>query len=343
MREDVANFIKDLSQGDFIVFAGAGIPKPTGIPDWKGLLKALDEEQPLGGVDIEEIDEYLYPEVAQMLFVTYEQKNKVDDYYRIIKEKTESKAASYVPLQRKIVKAGGRIITTNFDDTFEKAFEDELADLRRYKGGRHSYKVQRLPFLSEEKVKAGNCITYLHGKIGQGRKTIIFKTADYEKYYPSILGKRRSSSLEKFLRDVYEKDTLVFIGFSFSDRYLSKLLQKIHEEIKCKQVDNKAEPVSLINGKRHYALLQKIDFGNNDVLLANINDFDPNSKEFKRAKMLQDAIALEEKLNSINIAVVKYDYEKHKQMEDYFSNIANKRDFRRGIWVADSRNKAFRG
>lgn len=65
MREDVKNFIQDLSQRDFIVFAGAGIPKHTGIPDWKGLLKAMEEEQKLKGINIDEVDEYLCPEIAK--------------------------------------------------------------------------------------------------------------------------------------------------------------------------------------------------------------------------------------------------------------------------------------
>ena len=158
MREDVANFIEDLSQRDFIVFAGAGIAKPTGIPDWKGLLKALADEQPLRGIDIDNVEECLNPEVAQMLFTLYEINGKVVDYYRIIRQKLESKTASHMPVQRKIIKGGGSVITTNLDTTFEAAFKEEFKDIYHLTGKKEKYNTQSLHDLCAEKAKTRKII-----------------------------------------------------------------------------------------------------------------------------------------------------------------------------------------
>lgn len=123
MNEDVTSFVEDLSQKDFIVFAGAGVPEITKIPTWKELLKALAQKIEITGIKIEEVDPYLYPEVAQMLFAMFDKKNRTQEYYNIIEEEVRPKAASHSILQQKIALASGRIVTTNYDDTFERAFK----------------------------------------------------------------------------------------------------------------------------------------------------------------------------------------------------------------------------
>ncbi len=248
MNEDVAKFTEELSQRNFVVFAGAGVPQITNIPTWIDLLKALEKEQQIRGVEIEDIDTDLYPEVAQMLFVMFEREKKIEAYHRMIKETMQPKSASQTILQQEIILATGRIITTNFDSTFEKAFQTlcERGNITA------NCQIQRLANLDIENVKKENFVTYLHGRYDD--KTIIFKTTDYEKYY----GKK--SILRKFLKDIYSKaeETIVFVGFSFNDRYIMQTFEKIHDEIRQKELEHRSDPnfTPLLSKIKHYALLE---------------------------------------------------------------------------------------
>ena len=54
--ENIMSIAKELAKKDFIVFAGAGIPRKAGIPDWRSLLKALLRTNPLNNFDIDNVN-----------------------------------------------------------------------------------------------------------------------------------------------------------------------------------------------------------------------------------------------------------------------------------------------
>ncbi|MBN1971847.1 MAG: SIR2 family protein [Candidatus Delongbacteria bacterium] len=295
--------IEDLSQRDFIVFAGAGISEPTGIPLWKGLLKALEKEQPLAGVEIDKVEEYQCPNIAQMLYLEFDKKNKIPDYHKIIQDKMQSTKLPHTPLQEEIILASnGKIATTNYDNTFESAFQK----LKRRQLIQSDYTFQTLSNLNCEKSRLKNNITYLHGKFDETE--IIFKTADYEKYYPSH-SNRQKSSLEKFLKYIYLESGLaiIFVGFSFEDPYVIKTLERNYAEIKMNNP-------KILENVKHYALLE-----------SKVEENDINLSEPK--KMLLEKMAKENKrLNEINITVFRYEYAQHKQLDDLFEGISQKLD-----------------
>ncbi len=84
MQKARSELIDDLSQRDFIIFAGAGVSEPTGILLWKELLKALNEIQPLTGVTIDDVEDFQYPNIAQMLFDKFAKNGNAEEYKKII-------------------------------------------------------------------------------------------------------------------------------------------------------------------------------------------------------------------------------------------------------------------
>lgn len=325
MREDVANLIEDLSQREFIVFAGAGVPEITRVPTWKDLLSALAKQQEITGVDIKNIDPYLYPEVAQMLYVMFEKENRTEEYYRIIKEETEPKAASQTNLQQEIVLAAGRIITTNYDDTFERAFKT----LHERGTIKSDCEFQTVANLNNEGVDKSNFITYLHGRFDE--TSIIFKTIDYEKNY-TCLNEGSESNLEKLLRYVYCKtrEALVFVGFSFSDRYITRTVERICQQIKREHIERKEDPdfTPFMQKIKHYALLE--DLPKDEIDLSEKEGrFDLGSEKYIKIEKLRGAKLLEEKLESMKVKVIRYEYNKHVQLEDWFKGIRQRRSAQR--------------
>lgn len=324
-QEDVANLIEDLSQRDFIVFAGAGVPEITRVPTWKDLLSALAKQLEITGVDIKNIDPYLYPEVAQMLYVMFERENRTEEYYRIIREEIEPKAASQTNLQQEIVLAAGRIITTNYDDTFERAFKT----LHERGTIKSDCEFQTVANLNNEGVDKKNFITYLHGRFDE--TSIIFKTIDYEKNY-TCLNEGSESHLEKLLRYVYCKtrEALVFVGFSFGDRYITRTVERISEQISREHIERKEDPdfTPFLQKIQHYALLEDLPDDGID-LSEQVGRSDLDSEQYIKIEKLRGAKLLEEKLESMKVKVIRYEYNKHVQLEDWFKGIRQRRNAQR--------------
>ncbi len=295
MQKARSDLIDDLSQRELIIFAGAGISEPTGIPLWKELLKALNETQPLDGVTIDDVKEYQYPNIAQMLFDEFT-KNDNAEYINIIQAKMQSTKIPHTTTQEEMILASnGRIITTNFDDTFESAFDS----LKRHNLLKHECTTQVLPALEKEKATKPNNITYLHGKADDCE--IIFKNDDYKKYY-SRLSTDQESSLEKLLKHLFIDSglTIVFVGFSFSDDYIMRTLERIYWEAEM-------DLSTILLNVRHYAILESSD---------------STSEEHSRIESLQ------KDLNAINISSMMYNNQMHKEIYELFVNISQIRNQR---------------
>lgn len=247
---DINNIHKVLPK-DFVVFAGTGTCWGTGVePEWKKLLEALYKKYQVAGVTLDEIEECNYPECAQLIFNEFERRSNTEEYYEIIKKELEANIAPYSTVQLESVCTTGRIVTTNFESSFEKAFEIRFEMENKDK----TIQTQILPEINEDILAEDFCITYLHGRID--KKLIVFTISEYEKFYSS------KSDLIKFLECVFGQHVIVFIGFSFFDRYLKKTLEKVHTDIewdreeKGKLISENKERTTKIH-YRHYAFLEK--------------------------------------------------------------------------------------
>ncbi|MCK5600501.1 SIR2 family protein [Candidatus Pacearchaeota archaeon] len=304
MQKARSELIDDLSQREFIISAGAGVSEPTGILLWKELLKALDAKQPTG-VDIDKTKEYNYPSIAQMTFRGFEENGEVAEYKKAIQEKVKSTKIPHTPTQIEMILASnGKIVTTNFDDTFESAFQA----LKRQGTIRSEFTSQALPRLCSKNVEDENHITYLHGKFDELEDEIIFKTTDYDKHYPSLNG-GQESLVEKLLSYLYLRSdvAIVFVGFSFRDKYISRTLERINNIIK-------TEKPEILSNIKHYAILENKIAENADFLESEVKEL------FAEMKLTQ------QELEAINIKLLRYESGKHKEIYDVFVDINKKRD-----------------
>ena len=201
---DIKTIHLELAKKDFIVFAGTGTCSGTGVePEWKKLLEALYEKYNVSGVTLNDVEEYNYPEIAQMIFNEYEKRRKIDEYYEIIERVLKANVAPYSTLQLESVLTTGHIVTTNFERSFEKAFETRLEAQNKDR----EISTQTLPNINVDILNKDFCLTYLHGRIDI--KQIVFTISEYEKFYSS------KSNLIKFLESVFCQHIIVFIGFRF--------------------------------------------------------------------------------------------------------------------------------
>ena len=240
--EDFSQVARILADRDFIVFAGAGVPKATGVPDWGTMMEKLVElakvETNINDIDVRSLNPGEYPRVAQKIFDSLKESGKEDLYYQKIKEVLTPSNSPYSTEQLEIVKTTTWIVTTNFDSTFEKAFESKF----ELQGTRKTLKIESLPSFSYENHFSADeeIIVYLHGKADE--HFIVFKQEDYEKYYPSVTSKDGAKDIEDCLKYLYRYHTLVFIGFSFQDYYIRETLKKIYKELEKSDEIAKGKP-----------------------------------------------------------------------------------------------------
>jgi len=322
MREDVANFVEDLSKREFIVFAGTGVVGETGIPSWLELLQELDRAIPLYGKDLLNMGVDNYPRVAQEYYNLLVKKGREKEYAEVIKSKINASNAPCSYHQLEILQCTGKIVTTNFDDTFETAYRK----MSRFSEKNKIPDVQSLPDFREDILLKKYSVTYLHGRVHDNY--VIFKTDDYDLFYPSVSGRSDGSHvIEDFLRYLYKNHVMVFIGFSFGDRYFRECLKNINDAIRKEDVIHGRLMSGFrarVDRIRHYALLADTtdeeeytasDFGMRPVK----GDKWMEEKQLIKEKKAYEEKILEKFLSSINVTVLRY--KKHKDWTEWFEEI----------------------
>ena len=320
------NMIADLAERDFIIFAGAGMSKVTGVKGWRELLEALNGLVALEGVDIAKIDSLHFPEIAQMIYDRLERDGRIGEYYETIQECMKPTQCSWDSKHQKIIRASSSIVTTNIDGVFEKAITDILADKPQWLPSGQELSYQTLNNLDIEETTNPYHITYLHGRYDE--KEIILKTCDYFKFY-RIRNGGEPSKLEKVLKDVFcRREGIVFVGFSFRDRFVLEAFEQGFRELK-EEMENEKEIKEVCpKDIRHYALLEdpfEKGLEHEKWLIENRANFSQDSKKRQDALEVEKRGKLEGRLREINIEVIRYGHGKHAEIELYFDEIYNKK------------------
>lgn len=317
------NMVADLAERDFIVFAGAGMSMVQGIKKWRDLLKMLNELVGLEGVDVGRIDSLHFPEIAQMIYNRLESDGRIAEYYETIQECMKPTQCSWDSRHQKIIKASSSVVTTNIDGVFEKAITDNRP---QSVPGKQGFSYQTLNNLDINKINNPNHITYLHGRYDE--EAIILKTCDYFKFY-RVLNRGEVSDLVKVLKGVFcRREGIVFVGFSFGDRFVLEVFEQGFQELK-KEVENKKERKGVSpKDIRHYALLEdplKEGREHENWLIENRAKINRGNKNWQDACEVEKRRKLEGRLREINIEVIRYGHDKHVEIEPYFEEICNKK------------------
>jgi NAD-dependent SIR2 family protein deacetylase len=338
---DYNEILKEIARKDNLVaFVGAGVPASTRIPTWKGLLIKLKQnyDTNFNAREADGWDEYEYPEIAQEIYVKYlnKYKNKDDEkgkkeYLKAIKKVLKPKDWSHTACQLQILNTFEHVITTNFDPTFTNAKKA----YQRLHESNNKIHEQSLPNIIIPKIYENKNIIYLHGRVdSDNRKSlpsnIIFKKDDYEIYYepnnPNYCNK-----LFDMYKHLFQSFTLVFIGVSFDDIYIDKMLHIICEDIK--RDDKGSKIFSQCNYNpiyekiQHYAFMEdpEVQYKNNmDNLNRKFEEKKIGSNKYKEQKTEIDnkrkkREELFRKLERHKIKIVKY--KRHLCYEDWLNQI----------------------
>ena len=150
------------------------------------------------------------------------------------------------------------VVTTNFDNLLEETYEikGKITGTRRRK-----LKTQSLPNIELvdcfRRSKKQN-VVYLHGHADE--EHVVLTRQDYDDYYPSESGKPEGERvLENYLEYIYSNYTIVFVGFSFRDKYVRNHFKRIFRQLvkRDSRCQDKIGYRDVAPQIKHYALLPK--------------------------------------------------------------------------------------
>lgn len=227
----IDDYVNSLREGNAAIFAGAGLSIPTGMVDWKGLLRKPASQIGLN-VDIESdlvsIAQYIYnrtntkTELANLIIKHFEDKGKVTSSHNII---------ANLPIRT--------FWTTNYDNLLERSLRI---------AGKNPDVKKRVQDLSIIRPKSDAVIYKMHGDANLAYETIITKN-DYETY------EHKNQLFTIALKGDLVSKKFLFVGFSFEDPNLTHILSKIKILVED-------------HAQTHYCFFRKIlreDFSNDSV------------------------------------------------------------------------------
>lgn len=226
-KKNLDLLINEFKKEIFIPFIGAGCSLPLGEPDWKNLFKELKIRYKLrvnlkrnkdGSVDFPKSFSRIYNKLP-------DNRNFYKDIFEILKPTVTTGTFVHIYL----INAFDSYLTTNYDSPIEEAYNlQKKINLKKY------YLFCPIP-----DTNFNNCIVYLHGH--RDINFAIIKEEDYKYFYPSVSGIPGAPVLENFLEYILQKKKVIFVGLSFSDRYLVSFLKlkKINKHFLL--IDNNAD------------------------------------------------------------------------------------------------------
>lgn len=204
----VKDFVKDLSENNAAIFAGAGMSKSVGYVDWPELLRDIAEELGLN-VEIE------HDLISLAQFHVNQLKGAAKLARKILEEFSDQAEPSdtHEILARLPIRT---YWTTNYDTLIEDALK------RAFKVPDTKHSIDQL---NNTRPKRDAVVYKMHGDVSLPSKAVLYKE-QYERYYQT-----HEPFVTALSGDLVSK-TFLFIGFSFTDPNLDYVLSRLHTSVK---------------------------------------------------------------------------------------------------------------
>ena len=204
----IKDFVKDLSENNVAIFAGAGMSKSAGYVDWPELLRDIAEELGLK-VEIE------HDLISLAQFHVNQLKGSSKLAKKILEEFSEQAEPS---VTHKIL---ARLpIRTYWTTNYDTLIEDALKKAYKVPDTKHS-----IDQLNNTRPKRDAVVYKMHGDASLPSKAVLYKE-QYERYYET-----HEPFVTALSGDLVSK-TFLFIGFSFTDPNLDYVLSRLHTSVK---------------------------------------------------------------------------------------------------------------
>lgn len=199
----IEEYTRAITEGYAAIFAGAGLSRPSGYSDWRGLLRPLAEEIEL---DVDKESDLIA--IAQYYKNSRGTRNQINN--KILNEYTKEVA------DNKNIEIVTRLpIATYWTTNYDTLLEDGL------KRNNRKADIKRTQASLANNIYDRDAVVYkMHGDVNDPDKAVLTKD-DYDKY----------ATINPLFRTALQGDliskTFLFIGFSFEDPNLDYILSSI--------------------------------------------------------------------------------------------------------------------
>ena len=200
LEQDIRFLAEELEKGKLVVFVGAGVSKNSGLPEWEELIEDYADYR-----GIKEFTSKQFLTIPEEVFERYGSLK----YYEIAEKRFLGK---YVPnsIHRILKKMKlTYIITTNYDTLIE----DEIKNLQIVS------KDEDLPYTNSNRM-----LIKMHGDFEN--KNIVLKKSDYDNY------EKNFQLISTLVKGLFTTNTVLFIGYSYSDTNVQQIMNWIKEILK---------------------------------------------------------------------------------------------------------------
>lgn len=223
----IKDFVKDLTENNVAIFAGAGMSKLAGFVNWSELLRDIADELGLS-VDKE------HDLISLAQFHVNENRGRGKINKKILEEFADEAETTE---NHKIL---ARLpITTFWTTNYDSLIEDSLKAANKVVDVKHQMKQ-----LANTRPKRDVVVYKMHGDVNHPADAILTKE-QYESYY-----KTHEHYITALSGDLISK-TFLFIGFSFTDPNLNYVLSRLNIQF--------GE-----NNRQHYCFIRKQKKGKDD-------------------------------------------------------------------------------
>ncbi|AHC80715.1 USG protein [Pseudomonas monteilii SB3101] len=200
----IRDFVKDLSENNAAIFAGAGLSKSSGYVNWKELLTDIAEELELK-IDLE----------SDLISLAQYHVNKTKGPAKLTRKIVEEFSHQAEPSENHKILA--RLpIRTFWTTNYDTLIEDSLKQAYKVADVKH-----KLSQLNITRPKRDAVVYKMHGCVSDATHAILYKN-QYETYHRDY-----APFVTALSGDLVSK-TFLFIGFSFSDPNLDYVLSRLH-------------------------------------------------------------------------------------------------------------------
>lgn len=229
-RRFIRNFGDKILNGEAGLFIGAGASRDAGFVDWRGLLTDVAE-----ALDLDIGKEHDLLALAQYHVNGHAGRGDINQ--QLIDAFTREAQAT--PLHEVLARLPiDTVWTTNYEQLLEKAYEQ---------AGRRVEVKLSIENLAQARKGRDVTLYKMHGCVTQPHNAVLTKQ-DYEVY--DVTRRLFTDSLKG---DFIEK-TLLFIGFSFADPNVERILAKVREQLGQNRRDHywitRRPPLACIDGSK---------------------------------------------------------------------------------------------
>lgn len=197
---------------EVVLFAGAGLSLYAGYPSGNAL-----KDQLFASLTDEEKDEVdIHSTLSKLATdIFYLHKSNRRHLIRFLKDIFD-REPSNLTVHEKISKIPhfSKIITTNYDRLFEKAYGDKLDVI---------FKASHLSYTSEDRPQ----LYKIHGDLVDG-DTIILSDQDYTSFFSDA---NQNSTFWTTIKHLMTTKHLLFIGYSLADENIESIFERITKEL----------------------------------------------------------------------------------------------------------------